>query len=398
MWQRKRRFYYQGQAQSGEPISGMIEQWNADLARTELLHLGVHQVQFQARAVRTWRRLTRRDVHELTRQLSLLLQAQLPLMQILDLLSRNLKHPGWTPIINRIREDVRGGRSLAAAFRAHPKLFDGLFCSLIAAGEQTGALGPLCARLVQHQNRHERLQQQLRTVFRYPLIVLSIAIGLGLLLLLQVVPTFADLFSGLGGDLPNLTARLMQASNALRSIGIPELSIGLGLISLLVLIGRGMQWQKHLRILSFQLPLVGHLQQTAALAILCHTLGLALQAGVPLLASVQIAVTASQHPRLLQQLTVLMASLSAGNPLYQTLSNTRQCPELLLEMIETGEQSGALEHVLERAGHLYDEQLDNHIKALSTWLEPILMVLLAVLVGGLLLALYLPVFTIGQLL
>lgn len=397
MFKRQRRFYYQGQTLSGETTTGIIEQQSEELARTELLHQGIRQVRFRPPVRWRWpRSITRRDCHDLTRQLSTLLQAQLPLLHILNVLSRNLKHPGWTPVLTHIRQDIQQGLSLADAFRAFPQYFDPLFCNLIAAGEQSSALASVCARLVEHQNRTEHLRQQLRTVLRYPLIVLSIAFGLSLLLLTQVIPTFADLFLGFGNELPPLTARLIEWSETLHRLSGLALSIGLSAVVAVIFTLR--RWRAPWRTLSFYCPGFGALQRTAALALLSHTLAVSLKAGIPLLQSVQIAINASQHPQLMRQHSTLLASLSAGNPLHQVLMQTKACPELLIEMIHIGEQTGTLESILDRAGTLFDEQLEQQIKAASAWVEPVVMLLLAGLIGGLLLGLYLPVFAMGNLL
>ena len=399
MIQRRRQFHYRGHTLSGEPVSGVIAQFSAELAQTELHHHGIQSVVLNTQKRFSWsQRLSARDCHDFTRQLSVLLQAELPLLQTLDLLARSLKHPGWVPIVARLRQDVSQGQSLAEAFRAHPHAFDTLFCSLIAAGEQAGTLGPLCARLVQHQSRSEHLRQQVRQVLRYPLIVLVTALGLSLLLLLQVVPAFADLFLGFSSALPTLTVYLIAFSDWIRQVGFWGFALGLGVSWGLVRVCQQPRWRPYWRNLSHQLPVFGRLQQSAAVAHLCHTLALSLAAGVPLLQAIHLAIEASQHPKLMANRASIQAALSAGSPLNEVLANAAKLPDLLLEMIQTGEQSGMLIALLERSGGLYDEALEAQIKALTTWLEPLVMVVLALVIGGLLLALYLPIFAMGSLL
>jgi len=226
---RRRRFAYSGQRHNGEQVTGTIEQQTQSLARAELWHQGITAERVEPASRQRWqRRITAKDCRELTRQFSVLLQAELPLLQALDVLHRSLKHPRWSPIVHQIRHDVSQGQSLAYAFAQHPAYFDALFCNLIAAGEQSGALAPLCARVVAHQARTERLQQQVRDALRYPLIVLGIAGVLSAIMITQVVPTFADLFLGFADELPTLTQALLALSQGLQSMGWPGLSLLLG--------------------------------------------------------------------------------------------------------------------------------------------------------------------------
>jgi type IV pilus assembly protein PilC len=396
---RKRPFFYRGYTLNGDPVSGIIRQYDRELAKTELHHQGIQSVVFSQPNRLGWlHRLSARDCYDFTRQLSVLLQAELPLLQTLDLLSRSLKHPGWVPVVAQLRQDVSQGQSLAEAFRAHPQYFNTLFCSLIAAGEQAGTLGPMCTRLVHHQQRTQRLQQQVRETLRYPLIVLTIAIGLSLFLIIQVVPAFADVFLGFSSTLPPLTARLIGLADSMQNLSIAGVGIGLLTLGGCMLLWRQPRWQAAWRGLSFTLPVLGRLQHYAAIAHLSHTLSLALGAGVPILHAVGLAIEASQQPKLMAQHASIEASLSAGNSLHEVLANATELPDLFQEMIQTGEQSGMLVPLLERAGHLYDEELELQIKRLTTWLEPLVMLLLAVMIGGLLLALYLPIFSMGSLL
>lgn len=399
MFKRLRQFHYRGQSLSGEPMIGVIQQYSSELARTELFHQGVHRVElYQPGRNILQRQIRTRDCHEFTRQLSVLLQAELPLIQALDLLERSLKHPRWPPVIAHIRQDVRQGQSLAAAFAQYPQYFDTLFCSLIAAGEQSGSLGPLCHRLMLHQTRTHRLRQQVHEALRYPLIVLAIASVLSLVLLTQVVPSFADLFLGFSGELPALTRSLIGLSDRLKGIGWVGGSLTVSTLAVLMLGYRHPRLQAIRRRLSFSFPVLGQLQHQAAAAHLCQSLALSLSAGVPLLQALNLAIDASQHPQLLAQKRAIATALAAGNAIHTVLADHAHLPELLLEMIQTGSESGTLITLLERAASLYDEQLEAQMKAMTTWLEPLLMVLLAVFIGGLLLALYLPIFSMGSLL
>lgn len=399
LFKRQRQFHFRGYTLSGAPAVGVIKQFNVALARTELTHQGIDRVEFKPMAhVRLQRRITARDCHEFTRQLSVLLQVKLPLLQALDLLNRSLKHPRWAPVLAQIRSDVSQGQSLASAFGQYPQYFDALFCSLIAAGEQAGALSPLCTRLVAHQTRTERLRQQVRAALRYPLIVLIIAGALSIVLLTQVVPSFADLFAGFSAELPVLTRILIDLSQWVKGRGLVEVGLWVSSFVVLVLCCRQPRLRPYRQRFSFAIPVLGHLQHHAAAAHLCHTLALSLSARVPLMQALNIAIEASQHPQLLAHKKSILAALAAGNSLHAALAEFAQLPELLLEIIQTGEDSGTLVTLLERAASLYDEQLEAQMKTITTWLEPMLMVVLAVLIGGLLLALYLPIFSMGSLL
>lgn len=337
-----------------------------------------------------------KQVPAMLRQLATLSSAAIPLVQALAIIRSTTQHRGLAQAMDEVIAQIASGQPLAVSLRAHPRLFDAITCNLIDAGEQASALEPLLSRVAHHAEQQALLRQKVRRAMRYPLLVLAVASAVSLALLLFVVPRFAEMFGDFGAELPVVTARVLSASEWLKSGGW-QLGIGIGLCFMLSL-----RLGKHLPGLSLvidklklRIPLFGAFQQRALIARLTRTLGLMLQAGMPLSEALPGAADATSNRYFLKITEQVQAQITGGQGLANALADTHAFPIHVTQMIAVGEETGALGEMLERVASQEEAAVEATVDSLGAMIEPLLMVFLGVVVGGLVLAMYLPVFQMG---
>ncbi|MBS3785361.1 MAG: type II secretion system F family protein [Gammaproteobacteria bacterium] len=337
-----------------------------------------------------------KQVPALLRQLATLSSAGIPLVQALEIIRSTTQHRGLAQAIDEVIINIASGQPLATSLRAHPQLFDAITCNLIQAGEQASALEPLLGRVAQHAEQQALLRQKVQRAMRYPLLVLSVASAVSLALLLFVVPRFAEMFGDFGAELPAVTARVLSASEWLQSGGWQS-GVGIGLCIFLTL--RSTKYLPGLSSgidkLKLRIPLFGAFQQRALIARLTRTLALMLQAGMPLSEALPGAAEATSNQHFLRLTKQVQAQISSGRGLADALSDTCAFPARITQMIAVGEETGALGGMLERVADHEEKGVEASVDSLGAMIEPLLMVFLGVVVGGLVLAMYLPVFQMG---
>lgn len=330
------------------------------------------------------------------RQLATLTNAGIPLVQALEIIQSTTRHPGLNQALEEVIANVATGQSLAASLQDHPRLFDAITCHLINAGEQASALEPLLERVAQHAEQQAILKQKVRRAMRYPLLVLAVASAVSLALLLFVVPRFAAMFNDFGAELPVVTARVMAASEWLSGGGWHAALIVLAVITLgFRLTLRSPSIAVAVDRLKLSIPLLGAFQQRALLARLTRTLGLMLQAGMPLSEALPSAAQAMNNQYFVQLTQAVQAEINSGQSLAHALREAGRFPPHISQMIAVGEETGALGEMLGRIAGTEEAAVEATVDSMGAMIEPLLMVFLGLVVGGLVLAMYLPVFQMG---
>jgi type IV pilus assembly protein PilC len=341
--------------------------------------------------------LTARDVVQFTRQLATLLQAGVPLLQAFDILGRGQNPAARQALIEHLHAKVESGESLNQALREH-RAFDALYCNLVAAGELAGMLDTMLERLAHHLEKAETLRITLRTALIYPSAVLGIASAVLTLILWFVVPAFQNVFAAFDAELPWLTRIVIAMSEGLQHYGL-----GLLLVITLIVLWLKRQvrlrpsWQRHVHRWVLRLPVAGPLTRHACTARWTRTLATLFAAGVPLTEALDAVQGVTGHVLFQSATQSIQSQLIQGCSLSQAIENTAGLfPSMVVQMCAIGEESGALDHMLTKTAEHYEREVDSTVARLSTLLEPFIMVVLGLLIGGLVMALYLPIFQLGQ--
>ncbi len=358
------------------------------------------QRQYSWPAWLTWRstpRTTARDITQFTRQLATLLNAGVPLLQAFHILERGGNNEALQAILRLLHADIEGGMALNLALRQHAA-FDTLYCNLVAVGEVAGMLDTMLERLANHLEKSEALRTTIRTALVYPAAVLGIATVVLVLILVFVVPAFQNIFASFGAELPWLTRCVIGLSNGLQQYGM---YLFLALMSLAWwlrrLIQKHMHWQRYLHGVLLRMPMAGTLTRNTCTARWTRTLATLFAAGVPLTEALEAVQGVTGHLLFQSATQDIQAQLIQGRALSEGLKSTQGLfPNMVVQMCAIGEESGALDHMLEKTAEHYEREVDSTVARLSTILEPFIMVVMGLLIGGLVMALYLPIFQLGQ--
>ena len=334
-----------------------------------------------------------------TRQFSVMIDSGLPLVQCLEILASQQENKTFQKVLAGTRASVEGGATLSAAMRQYPKVFDALYVNMVEAGETGGILDTIPQRLSSYIEKNVKLQRAVKSALVYPVGVLTVAAGVIILLLWKVVPIFATLFAGLGVDLPLPTKIVISLSNLIGSIfGLLMLiAVGAGIFGLKVWYGTP-QGRFVLDGVILKLPVIGILMRKIAVARFTRTLGTLIASGVPILEGLDITARTSGNAIVEKALQQVRKSLEEGKSLTEPLKDSEVFPGMVTQMISVGEQTGAMDAMLQKIADFYEEEVDAAVKDLLTALEPIMIVFLGLVVGGVVISMYLPLFSlIGKL-
>ena len=390
-------FRWQGRDEQGRPVQGRLNALDAGLARAQLRRQGVQYVRLQ----RLWWELPLqvrpRELSLMTRQLAALLRAGVPLLQALDMLTRSLPLGALVEIVQAVQNDVASGMALHEALARHPTHFTGLYTSMVQAGESAGILDSMMERLAHTLEKNEGLRSRLRSALMYPSAVMGVATAVLVLILVFVVPVFEDVFKSFGADLPWATQMVVALSDGLSASG-PLVMAG-------VVLGiwfwqRPQAAQARFKTMKdrwlLKLPLLGPLIGTAVVARWAQTLSTLLAAGVPLAEALGPVSQACDHAIFERVTLQLQRQVAQGSRLSESMVQSGRFPSMIVQLCATGEETGALDNLLARAGGLMETELDDRVNGLSSLLEPLIIVVLGGLIGGILVAMYLPIFRLGQ--
>ena len=402
----KTTFAFTGRTRQGERISGKrlaasVEDAVAALGREQILVTAIDRVERNAPGADWFRRsraVSPRSLAVFTRQFAVMIDAGLPLVQCLDVLAKQEEDGRFAATIRAVRADVEAGATLADALRAHPRSFDRLYASMVEAGEAGGVLDAILERLAVHIEKQVVLGGQVRSAMMYPVAVLSIAAIVVGVVLWKVIPTFATLFEGLGAVLP-LPTRLVIAAGDSFAAAVPLL--GIGAVGTALLFRRYYSTTGGRRAVdgaALRAPLVGGIVRRNAVARFCRTLSALLGAGVPILDSLDITAGTAGNAVVEDAVMKTRAAIERGESVAVPLRETQVFPAMVTQMIAVGETTGALDSMLAKVADFYEEEVDREVAGMTALLEPAVVAVLGIVVGGIVVAMYLPVFDlIGQL-
>ncbi|MDG1812963.1 MAG: type II secretion system F family protein [Porticoccaceae bacterium] len=393
-------FIYKGKNRKGEKVEGELRSDNLAGAKSQLRKQGIISTSIKKKAKPLFSRdkkIVPADIAAFTRQLATMMKAGLPLVQSFEIVADGVDKPLMRDLIYEIRDNVSAGGGFAAALRRHPRQFDDLFCSLVGSGETAGALETMLDRVATYKEKTEQLKAKIKKALTYPIAVMVIALVVTAILLIKVVPIFAETFSGFGADLPAFTLFVLGLSDAIRESWVFLLfCIGAGLIAFREARFRSEKFAYGVDRAILKIPIVGLIVYNSIIARFARTLSTTFSAGVPIVDALESVAGAAGNRLYADAIIKISEEVMTGIQLQQAIKNRNMFPMLLQQMAAIGEESGALDEMLEKAATHYEEAVDNSVDNLTSLLEPMIMSVLGVLVGGLLIAMYLPIFQLGN--
>jgi len=394
-------FNYEGLDRNGRVQKGEITGNSPALVKADLRRKGLVKVKklTKKRAEMSMFQpgIKSQDIAVFSRQMATMMKAGVPLMRSFEIVAEGLENKKMAEMVVQMKNNVASGGSFAGALREHPKYFDDLFCSLVESGEQAGALETMLDRVALYREKAESLKKKVKSAMKYPITILVIAAIVTVILLLKVVPVFADMFSSFGADLPVPTQIVLNMSEWVQSNGL----IGLGaLVAFIILFQQAMQRSKAFKHLiqriMVKLPVFGPILYQSAMARYARTLSTTFAAGVPLVNALDSAAGASGNIVYETAISNVRRDVETGTELAVSMKSQGVFPPMLVQMVSIGEQSGSLDDMLAKAASIYEEEVDSLVDGLTSMMEPLIMAFLGIVVGGLVVAMYLPIFQMGS--
>jgi len=390
-------FEWEGRDKNGKVVRGEVRAGGEAMVSASLRRQGVLVTKMKKRRMSGGRAIKQKDIAVFTRQLATMMKAGVPLLQAFDIVGRGSTNPRLTKLLTEIRTDVETGTSLSTAFRKHPLYFDALYCNLVEAGEAAGILEELLERLALYQEKMVALKNKIRSALIYPVAVLVVAFVVMAVIMIFVIPSFKDVFTSFGADLPAPT---------LFVIGMSEVFVKYWWAIFGFLFGgsyfffqswkRSEKMQKTMDRLLLKVPVFGDLVNKSAIARWTRTLATMFAAGVPLVEALDSVGGASGNAVFAEATEQIQKDVSTGTALTAAMGMTGVFPSMVLQMAAIGEESGSLDHMLGKAADFYEDEVDEMVKGLSSLMEPFIIVILGVLIGGIVVSMYLPIFKLGS--
>lgn len=396
----KTPFQWEGTDRKGNKIKGKSMATNEAAVRADLRRQGVVPKRIKKQSAGLFKggsRITPGDIAIFSRQLSTMLAAGIPLVQAFEIVGAGHENASMQKLIMDVKADVEGGSALAEALAKHPLYFDDLFVNLVEAGEQAGALESLLDKVATYKEKTEAIKKKVKKALTYPAAVLAVAFVVTIILLIFVIPAFEDLFQGFGADLPAFTRLVIDISLFVRTQGwILAGMAGGAVYAFFYFKKRSRPMRQFLDRVILKTPIIGPIMQKAAIARYARTLSTMFSAGVPLVEALESVAGATGN--IVYEVGVLRMrdEVATGQRLQQAMENTDLFPNMVIQMIAVGEESGSLDEMSAKVADFYEEDVDNAVDNLSSLLEPLIMSILGVLVGGLVVAMYLPIFKMGS--
>ena len=390
-----------GKTKSGEVRSGEMEASDDAAVRARLSQLGLEPVKVKKKPKEIHIKLpgiggvTTKDILVFTRQFSVMIDAGLPLVQALDILGTQSDNPDFRSVLLAIKVKVESGSTFADALADHPKVFDELFVQLVRAGEIGGILDTILQRLGAYIEKNEKLKRRVKGAMVYPSIVLTVAIGVTVVLLAFVTPTFEKMFKDFGGAMPAPTQFLINLSHGLTNNWYWFIGVPIALVVAFKSFTRHPRGQELWHAFVLKAPLFGPLIRKVAVARFTRTFGTMLSSGVPILDALQIVAKSAGNKTIEKGILYVRAKISEGKNIAGPLAETKVFPPMVVQMIGVGEATGAMDAMLSKVADFYDDEVDVAVAALTSMIEPLMMVFLGGVVGGFLVAMYLPIFSIA---
>jgi len=391
-------YAWQGRDKKGKAIKGEMKASGEAFVNVTLRRQGIIVTKVKKQSsLASKGKVSEKDITIFTRQLATMMKSGVPLLQSFDIVGKGHSNPAVSKLLNDIKSDVETGSSLSAAFRKYPLYFDALFCNLIGAGEQAGILDTLLDRLATYKEKILAIKSKIKSALFYPISILVVAFIITAVIMIFVVPAFKELFTSFGADLPAPTLVVMAISDIFVQWWWAIFgSLGFAIWFFFYTWKRSLAMQATMDRLILKIPVFGELVRKATIARFSRTLATMFSAGVPLVEALDSVAGASGNRVYYDATKRVQSEISTGTSLTVAMQNCEVFPNMVLQMTAIGEESGALDSMLSKVADFYEAEVDDAVEALSSLMEPIIMVVLGTLIGGLVIAMYLPIFKLGQ--
>ena len=391
-------YLWEGKDKKGKAIKGEMRAAGESFVSATLRRQGITVTKVKKQsAFASKGKITDKDITLFTRQLATMMKAGVPLLQAFDIVGKGHSNPAVAKLLGDIKADVETGSSLSASFRKYPLYFDSLFCNLVGAGEQAGILDTLLDRLATYKEKIMAIKGKIKSALFYPISIIVVAVVIVAVIMIFVIPAFKTLFEGFGADLPAPTLIVMAISDFFVSYWWAIFgAIGGGLWFFFYTWKRSEKMQSTMDRLMLKLPIIGEIIRKATIARFARTLATMFSAGVPLVEALDSVAGASGNRVYYDATKRIQSEISTGTSLTVAMQNAQVFPNMVLQMTAIGEESGALDSMLSKVADFYEGEVDDAVEAMSSLMEPVIMVVLGVLIGGLVIAMYLPIFKMGQ--
>jgi len=392
-------FNWEGRDRKGQKVKGRTVAQSEQAVRGELRRQGIAATRVRKQSARAGRggKVNAGDIAIFSRQLATMLGAGIPLVQAFEIIGAGHDKPSMQRLLMDIKSDIEGGTSLHEALGKHPLYFDDLYVNLTEAGEQAGALESLLDKIASYKEKTEAIKKKVKKALFYPAAVLAVAFIVTLILLIFVIPQFESLFKGFGADLPAFTQAVIDLSRFVQHNGIYiGVVIGIGVYIFIYFHKRSRKLREFLDRALLNFPIIGPILNKAAIARFARTLSTMFSAGVPLVEALESVAGATGNIVYETAVMKMRDEVATGQRLQRAMENTGLFPNMVVQMIAVGEESGSLDTMSGKVASFYEDDVDNAVDSMSSLLEPLIMAILGVLVGGLVIAMYLPIFKLGQ--
>lgn len=390
-------FEWEGRDRNGKSVRGETRAAGENQVMASLRRQGVSPLKIKKRRMRSGQKIKPKDIAIFTRQLATMMKAGVPLLQSFDIVGRGNANASVTKLLNDIRTDVETGTSLSAAFRKYPMYFDNLYCNLVEAGEAAGILESLLDRLAVYMEKTEAIKSKIKSALMYPIAVLVVAFVVVSVIMIFVIPAFKEVFTSFGADLPAPTLFVIAVSEIfVKWWWLIFGGIGGTLYFFMQAWKRNERVQQFMDRLMLKLPLFGNLVYKSVIARWTRTLATMFAAGVPLVEALDSVGGASGNSVYATATQKIQQEVSTGTSLTAAMTNANVFPSMVLQMCAIGEESGSIDHMLGKAADFYEAEVDDMVAGLSSLMEPIIIVILGTIIGGIVVSMYLPIFKLGS--
>lgn len=393
-------YAWEGTDRKGTKVTGELSGQNPALIKAQLRKQGINPARVRKKSTslfNTGKRIKAQDIALFTRQMATMMKAGVPLLQSFDIISEGFDNPAMRTLVDEVKQEVAAGNSFANALRKKPRYFDELYCNLVDAGEQAGALDTLLERVATYKEKSESLKAKIKKAMTYPLVVVCVAMIVTGILLVKVVPQFQSVFEGFGAELPAFTVMVIGLSRFMQDgwwVMIGVLMAAFFGVRHAFKTSQGFRDRTDTWLL--KLPLVGTLMYKSAVARFARTLSTTFAAGVPLVEALESVAGATGNIVFKRAVLRIKQDVSTGMQLNFSMRTSGIFPNMAVQMTAIGEESGALDDMLDKVAGFYEDEVDNMVDNLTSLMEPFIMVVLGVIVGGLVVAMYLPIFQLGS--
>jgi type IV pilus assembly protein PilC len=391
-------YQWEGKDKKGKVIKGEMRAAGESFVNATLRRQGITVTKVKKQsAFASKGKITDKDITLFTRQLATMMKAGVPLLQAFDIVGKGHNNPAVAKLLGDIKADVETGSSLSTSFRKYPLYFDNLFCNLVGAGEQAGILDTLLDRLATYKEKIQAIKSKIKSALTYPISIVVVAFVIVAIIMIFVIPAFKDLFSSFGADLPLPTLIVMAISEFFVTWWWAIFgSIGGGIWFFFYTWKRSEKMQSTMDRLMLKLPIVGEIIRKATIARFARTLSTMFSAGVPLVEALDSVAGAAGNRVYFDATKRIQSEISTGTSLTVAMQNSNVFPNMVLQMTAIGEESGALDSMLSKVADFFEGEVDDAVASMSSLMEPVIMVFLGTIIGGLVVAMYLPIFKMGQ--